>query len=458
MTVLRQNELLEEAMLPILESGNSEYFILNVSLYSKNDPEFVLELDQVIKMYKKQTFNNDLSNEYHLTSGEGNYADQIWLDARINPSEYIATYDHKQDLYIKIQREYVDIDTNEMVLDKPPVDLEYICHLEGNADLYKKYSKAALIGEEDGVADESHLANRVDITLSLFPEKLYNLRHKKMNAICDGTMKPLTITKLIRYICQLFGIPNIHMVPVDNEYEYTHLIIPILGFDTIFNYIQEEYGVYSQGLSYYYTNDTLYIYPPYDIKPEILDTTINVYNAVPGSYLGLRGYHTYIEKDLHILSTSDSDTRTSVDIGFENDGNSISHLRADRLIDKFSITTEEKPLITKDNTTTVEHVHSGVLNKKSNHISYKKPAVNTYKYSSDIAKNVASYVTTQWVNCLPDSIYPGQRVKYHYDNDGVYTTKLGKIDYIDWEIVPEDRISEKAYYTCVATMILRLEP
>lgn len=458
MLILPISKELEKKIQEIIDNRGKEYFYFRAHMYSSKNPEMHIELDRVARKINEQCFNKRLTADYFLDDDPGLFTDDINMEVIVTPREYMLMIANRQDLFVNIQLVYVDPETHEEITNKPPLIFQYRCSPEDNEDITKKYNISMIEPDEDQPVYEGHEGATFSIWLTLIHDQVYRVRHSKVNTIFSGNKRPLTVTKVLRYLTQVFGINNIHMIDADNDYNYKHIIIPTpMGINSVFDYIQEEYGVYNKGFCYFFTNDTLYIYPPYETQPEEVDSTVHIYNALEGTYIGLQGYHMYQGKDIHIVSNSPVDTKNITDMGLENTGNAITHIRADRMIDKFSDTSESKSYIHDDNLSNVELNKQSTLREDALNTSYKKPAINTYKYTSELAKNDATFVVTRWDKCKPNSIYPGQRVKYHYDEKGKYSTKLGKVEYVKYEYIPEERKAEEVYMSCSAVLMLRLE-
>ena len=449
---------LQDLVKDILLAKNEEYFTVVRRIYSKTNPDIEFVPEQVVSIDIIQAYNNDLSETYADQITGGKYTDDITMVVRIHPKDYMLLVNNPSELFVDIELTYVDIENTEP-LDKDPIIWNYRVLIKNAEDLAKRFNINNINPDTDEVVlEDGHVGARLDLELQLIEDTIYKVRHTKLNSILYGAKKPIKIQQFIRYLMHMFGITKEHFIEPDNDKEYTHVIIPpMLGIDSAFNYVQDQYGVYNKGFNYYYTNGIMYIYPPYETDPDIIDSTINIYNVPDFHYPGLKGYHKYKEKDLHVVSVTPVDTKNIVEAGIENEGNVISHLRADRIMDRFIDSSDSGHKVKNDNTTDVILDTKLVLEDKMANMTYQPPTINTYQYSETISKYAATMVTTQWLRSIPFSIYPGQRCIFHYDEDGEYQYKKGKVEYARYTLVPETQYNELVY-SCTTTMILRLEP
>lgn len=435
--------LLNEKVQEIITNAEQSFFAMTLQIVSTSNPDITLDVDFIESMDINQVFAH-------------NYTDDIEVLIRLSPEQFMMLVNNHQDLIAIIRIEYIDTDTFEPIVDRLPLVYKYKCIIKNPADLTKKFHASQLKpNESEQVEHEGHHAIHLDTVIQLIDENIYEMRKKSINTI----LNEVTVEDVIRYATQLFGITKIYFEPPDNVNVRRHMIItPPKTFDDIFDFLQQAYGVYYKGLEYYYTDETLYVYAPYETDP-VSKSTVHIYNVPPGQYAGLRGYHIKKEDDLHILCNSRTETKNLIELGIENDGNSMIMLRADTVIDEFrQVTNEYGTQVKQDNVVTADLLSDKAMVQNTLVPKHTKPTTNLFAETSKVVKNNATMVALQWAHSVPFSIPPGQKIVYHFDDDNeLYNFKTGRCESVAYQIQKTDR-TDRPIFSCAATMILRIDP
>ena len=423
----------------ILENQNSQIFKLSCKIYSSSNSEVDITPMFVNSMKITQAFTV-------------NYMDDIELTFDISPAEYITLVNNHQDLRVALKIVYVDPITYENVYIQKPKVYQFKAIIKNTEDLAIKFHMHQLKAKDGDTEYEYQHATRLPIVLQLLDDIAYDLRHKHFHGIFSNT----TLKSNIAYIASTFGIEQISLVEPDNTHTYNHINIPpSKDFSCIFDYLQNIYGVYFKGLEYYFTNSTLYIYPPYETDPKS-DSTIHIYNVAEGQYAGLPGYHYTDNQDMHILSNSKVQTKNLVELGIEDHGNSQLLIRNDTILDNYRSVNKNKISINDNNTISCDINTSKSVLKDTLVSKYNSPR-NPYLYTSKMAKYNAKIILLGWVRSTFMDIKPGHRVIYHFDDDGKYKTKIGICEYAEYSIDKIARFNEFVYASNAA-LVLRVEP
>lgn len=438
----RLSAALQEKVDTIIDNAGKQLFSMGLQLISSNSNNVNLEVEIIDEMQIDQLFTN-------------NFTDSIEVTIKLPPADYMNLVNNNKDLIAALTFTYIDPDTYDELYDKAPLCYRFKCVLKNPVDLTKKYHLSEILPDEEGSMEyEGHHSMRIETILQLIDDNIYVVRKAQVNFMLGNT----TVDNVITYAANMFNITKMYMEDIDNTVVREHYIVsPPKDFSTLFDYIQETYGVYNKGLEYYYTNGTLFVYPPYEVNPD-RPTTINIYNVPYGRYGGLKGYHVYEGKDIHIVSNSEVETKNLNEIGIENDGNSTMYARADTMIDDFREVTNSNGTQIKENNI----ISSDLLSSKSMVSDtivpkYNAPTTNIYAQTSALFKNDATLIMLGWVHAIPFSIEPGQKVLYHFDDDGQYNYKTGRCEKVVYSIDKVDRGKEQLY-TCSATMLIRIEP
>lgn len=435
------SEQLDAQVQNIIDQVESNVFYIEYSLYVSDHPEVVLE----------DTILTELTIDKNFT---GNYLDDIDLVIMMPPSDYMKIQKHAQDLYIDLIFRYVDPHEEGLLYEKPPITLSYRAIIKNNIDLAKQFHMFEVKPDEDQPSYEGHHAARMDVMFQLMPQDAYDIRHKHYN----GIFKQCTVKEALVYIAKCYGIKNISIVEPDNQTIYNHIVVPPgLTFATIFDFIQERYGVYLKGFEYYYDNATLYIWPPYELDP-VSPTTLNLFNVPEGYFVGLKGYHIKIEDDIYVVSNTPSNTLNITELGAEKEGNSVSFIRADSILDQFHTYFGSKGVtINKNNTISLDTTSDNTIAKEALYQKYQDPTINQFKETSKLERLNATKVMLGWIHSTWTDIRPGQRLIYHYDDEGRYNVSTGQCGRVKYTFSRIGRESEYLF-DCTAAMSIRIEP
>ena len=277
------------------------------------------------------------------------------------------------------------------------------------------------------------------------------------------------------------------MIEPDNKQVYQNMIIPPQQtFVTCMEFLQNYYGVYNKGISYYFTKDILYVFPTYETKPKTLDSA-HFYYAGADAVTGVELYHAYSEANMiHVVVSSTPVIRDLTDGGIENFGNTRLFQHSDRIVDLYSTIGEGKgstvsrmgmgQLDLKEPNTSIFSLKDTDfgISKDAYNIVYKHTS-NLFREKSEIYSYMRSLIGIQWQNAYPDSFKPGHLIHYHYDGEDMNRrTDSDELDYADSaEYMTRDGVCEQVTYTfkpvqgggtttkmwhsCVADIVLSVE-
>jgi len=268
----------------------------------------------------------------------------------------------------------------------------------------------------------------------LFDEKAYNLRQPELNFI----LKQATVSDAIATGLGAFKFENVNITPYDNTTNLEQLTIPpTQSIETLFPYIQERYGIYDKGLAYYYTNGVFHMWKPFDPEPDY-PNTVHIYKIPEGMWDGASGYHSTQNGDIRIICTSASELKDLSEEGTENDGNAVSMIQADTVIDlSREVKKDGSVTLNKQNTINVKTSNDTTATKDLTVTKYSNgPTNNIYLESSRIAANQLTTLSCEWIHSEPFLIQPGHKLVYHFDDKMAYTTMPGQIHHVTHKLSP----------------------
>lgn len=437
--IISPSTKLKNVVSTILENTESQFCTIECVFYSPENPDIKISPIMLEKFYINQVF--------HST-----YTDEILLSAHFVTEQTLQLLENYQDLRCALTFYRVEEHTYTLINTIPPLRLNYYVIIENAADLLKQYSKHMLTPPTEEETLDVHQSRLLVLNFQLFEETAYHLRHKQFNAL----LKNVTMLDVLHYVANILEITDIDIVPPDNTRVYSSLALPpMLDITTVFDFLQDRYGIYSKGLVYYIVQNKLYIYPGYNTTPST-DKVVHIYNVPADMYLGSKGYH-YIDEyeNIHILGNHKVSSKDMSTQGEENFGNFKVALRTDMTIDHTREAVGEKGKYSNNNTiacglTSNKSARDGARNPK-----YETSSNNVFKMASDIANQDCTIVGTAWSMAEPYILHPGQKIFYHYDGAEGYTTVTGVIEEIRY-MYEEVHRSGYFIYICVAVYALRL--
>ena len=431
---------LSNAIDNVLTQTSITEFTLDVQITNTDDASYTYVPDWIDALYIAQSFGEKIADDLHI-------------QLSLSPPDYMKLFNNSKSLQCAIRLVYYDSQRSQRIFSTPPIARIYKAFLQDPQDLSKKYTTGALMPTQSMPLTEQHVGARIHATLHLIESSVYTLRQQKFH----GIYSKVKIGDVIAHILQSFSITQFYMVPPDNIMVYDHIVIPPAeGFDTIFDLLQYQYGVYMKGIDWYYTGGILYIYPAYENTPAI-SYTANIYNAPSGNYAGMHSYHynNPLGNTLSIVSTTKVETQDISRPAAENSGNAFSFLRASSIIDNYVTTNANGTFINNNNALTVSTVTDRTMSKNANNPKHTKTTDNIFEQSSRLAKMDAVLIGCGWKNAVPYLLYPGHSLKYQFDRNSVFTTQQGCLERVIYSFTRQRQLSHGFVFGGDATLRFR---
>lgn len=358
------------------------------------------------------------------------YMDATQITIQLTPGEYQDIIDNSLDLECTITLTPVDVESGREILTIKPIKLTGAVVLKNQEDI-SKLINASNIPTEDEVTDTDSAARNqftFEYTFHIIDKNSYALRHTQINTILTN----VTIEQVLHWVAQQLSIETIKIVPPDNTQVYDNFIIPVSDISSVFSFIQERYGIYAKGLGYYYTGDTLYIYPQYDtdINNSTETGVLRLISAPEQSYLGMDHYHLYNDDDLWVVTNSNKSMMTLNSVGEENGGNVHVSANTDNQRDNSVVINSDGTITRSADTLSVVQMSNkkGSMNSKSQNLKYVGQRSNIYQSTSEMAANNGSLLACAWAQAVPKAIAPGKIISYQYDDtDMKFSAQRGRV-------------------------------
>ena len=380
--------------------------------YKDSGDDFSFEPYQVNKLVIEQNFNQA-------------YVDNISLVLTLTPIQLITILDNYRGLDCtillkprEIEAEFIDNST--LIMDKT-----YKVVIK-DKELRKRLSKKAIIPDSKKDETNEHKEQMFDnVEFQLITETDYLLRKKQFNFIArDNTVKDV-----ILFMAQSCNVKKVCITEPDNTSVYKNLIIPPQHtFASALEFLQDYYGIYNKGLSYYFTNDVLYVYPAFETKPTTPESA-HLYYAGENAVQGSKIFHAWSDDVCHIVISTQPVLKELIDGGIENYGNALTFQHADRIIDLESTIGEGQgsqnarmglgKIDLKEPNTSVFSFgksDSGISDDVYSN-RFKFDSSNQYKFKSEMYGFRRTIIATKWQNAVPFLFTPGFLIHWHYDGE-----------------------------------------
>lgn len=444
--LLSTNPLLQERTKYVLENVVSGICLCECTIFSQDDETIQ------IKPYIVNSFTT-------FQNFPMQYADINQLNVDLKPEEIVLLVSHTENLFCTIKYIPVSEGNNLPDYSKDIYEKTYRVLISDAKDLMKQYNVNQVMETKHRPKSDSLQGMTLPIWLELFTKELYDLRHKQYTTMLANC----TIKDVIHHAANALEIKQIEMVEPTNTKIYKQLPLPpMMGIDSVFDYIQDRYGVYSKGFTYYYTEDNvLYIYPEYETNPpkKETDRIVHIYKIPDDSIPGCYGYHTIDENnDLHILCYSQIKTQNNSEQNVETQGNHTISLRTDTAIDLTHSINGKEGTFTSTNIISCGLPTEKSLSPGATNTKYTTSTNNAYKLASEIYKNNCISIQGVWEKAARRLIKPGNIVQYHYEDQEGYVTLYGIVDNLGYRTTVENRAEGSIFYSTICSFTLRLDP
>lgn len=211
---------------------------------------------------------------------------------------------------------------------------------------------------------------------------------------------------------------------------YSSIVVPDgTPFRGIFDYLQNRYGVYAQGLGVFNYEDVWFLFRPWNKARFQEDDYRLVVYAVAADDMAQPDHTFRIEgKTYYVVVAGDNRLVDQRDQSALNEGTGyrVASVRAldGRTIDQ----TENGPTQTVSDafvsTANPSPHNSGLTNAN---FGEKRFADSDKAIRSELARKAGRYLTVRWSHAMFGAVRPGMGVQYNYANDGGMFTKHGTV-------------------------------
>jgi hypothetical protein len=367
------------------------------------------------------------------------YTDHILLMLELTTQQFMEIMENTTDLKIRLTLTYKDYTTG--------TEKNEIFSRSYKALIRNMFKMNQFFSMDQLKKMATSQVDLIPIQFELIDETIYDLRKREINFIA----RDVTVEDVILLSAEALGIDRIHLVTPDNTRLYEQIIVPPMQtLKTLFKYLQDtpSLGVYETGCNYYYTNETLYVWPKWNLEPE-KGTTAHFYNTATYDMIASPNRH-YLDAengDIHVAVPTVLDIENKVQSGIENERTGRVFYKSEMHIDERADTEyrEEndkkkdkngrpKPvLLFAEEAWGAVGKELDIAMTETTHAAnamVKRSDDNPYSQMSRIAEQYCNRMALQWDNALPFAMTPSFPVTFHYDLTDLEESTIEEGDFV----------------------------
>lgn len=390
---------------------------------------------------------------------ENNSAEVIMLVVLMGMGTYhYDIYKNRRDLEVTIIRTVVNNIKEET--DRPVVKRRFKAILkEDSGDLSIQMPMNTNMDKET-----MDRVNLMHVTFQLIDASYYELAMRLVGGTWRGVTNEDVIKILLSEESKKVSVPGdeatigVNVMAVNNTKKMDHVIIPHgkVGLVDVVEYLQSKgSGIYSTGAGLFYLARMWYVYSLYDTtrysnEKEVID----IINVPASTLAGIEKTYVYSGGCLKILATGDirfNDDSEQKDLNYGN-GSRITN--ADKFIEGFSTTTNNRTVIRRPDNNS-EFVDEARLDGRNYApASSKRITANPFVQYSELSARAVANVMLTWENGQLDYLRPGLPVKLMYlDEDTVIELKGVLIKAHAFTKPARQGVQDSVYTTTIGLMV-----
>ena len=387
-----------------------------------------------------------------------NYTDNITLSLKLVPEEFLKVVRAYDGLRCAISFQDADFPYGGTILESPPRQYEYRVLIENPADLLKKFSSREFLKPEEDPDSDTYNSMAIPLSMQLISDVVYEKRHISINS----NLLEVTPEEMIYFVANTFNCTSVKVIPPDNQNKYEQIPIPpMLELSNALNFIQERYGAYNKGMGFYFSGETLFVFPAFENEPEQSNTlapgVFNFYKIATNAYEGADCYVAEEGSDYHCMVNRPVTITDISESSMENIGNAQMVTRSTTAYDVYRKVDEDKIMMNEDRTITVVGSEINAADTSMQNAKYTEPQDNVHQEMSRMAAGNCAIANVQLLGLDPYLITPNHPCVYHFEDQQTYKTLkgviVGVISSFEYVGRPVDHV-----YNFNTALVLRLVP
>jgi len=428
------SENLKQITTEILQNKISNINKISAMLYSVSKPEFTVTLEDL-----KLTISQDFIKRY---------TDIIVLEFTLSTQQYINIIDVYKDLKCSII--IVNHAGDKTVKQQAPITIDQKIIFKNKDDIFKTIHKSEIVVDSAINPTESQVSKRVTVQAQLIDNTLFEIRKKQFNVICRNNK----IEKLLHFLVGNMIEPKKKCIlKPDDDTIYPNIVIPgMMDFKDIFKYLDKKYKIYNSGTGFYYTEETMFIYPLYDFNPEISPYIVNIYFVGDNNLVGGSNFLLFKDECYHILTNRKPESTQLMEQGTENYGNGYLIQKDSLIFNKWREQEQEDFKIIPDGILRMQLDNDNTMSAYSHNLRYVYGEEQISDCMSSLASINGTVSVMVWEHAIPFIIKPGWKIMYHYDHADTYKIKSGSCLGATYKYEYVNRDGLDRLYTCTASI------
>ena len=390
----------------------------------------------------RATFINYLSIVQNFSE---TFGDDITCEFKISPRDALILHENIDDLTASLRYTYIARNSAQKMLDIPPVIRTYRVMIKNVQDLRRTVQGA-----------KGRIEPTMTLQLQLVDPLVYAIRQR----VYYSTFSQTNIEGVLRHVAKSFGVTRFSLVPPDNVHVYDHVIIPASKtFAEVWAYIQNTYGVYFKGIRAYITDETLYVYPPYE-HVRRGPNMAHIYLDEQGAHAGMNSYHRVKDGVVEVVLDGNPRVMDLSQMAGENTGTGVLFSRSDQILDGYMATDESGSRLT--------HSSSMIVNVKGaktvggdrfNVRQAPNTTDNVFALTSNLVAEQAEIIQGEWRQAVPGLLKPGHHLKYLYDDEGAMATSEGILEAAAYDFSRIGPVSGSDFaFAALGVLRFRIDP
>lgn len=303
------------------------------------------------------------------------------------------------------------------------------------------------------VKDEQIEANRADIsetglqdsmsisiiTFQLIPEVVYDLRLREVgggetifpNAAAHDVLRYFLVKgRLYDRYSNKESVATINIDELKSERTFREIKLPEgTSYLAIPDYLQDNYGIFPQGMGCFLKNQSWYVFAPYGLSKSSMDVRrLVLFNAPSSRHRSMERNFKVEGKAITVIATGMSEHRKTSDADALNGGTGVRYASLSSL--DGGVSTGDPavdPLRTPQDYMT-EYRSSNYASPYNKTVTAKERFTdNPLKSASELASRGGDLITVTWENGTLDPLVPGMPVKFFYGKAGKIETRQGTL-------------------------------
>lgn len=268
------------------------------------------------------------------------------------------------------------------------------------------------------------------VTLQLISKAAYDLRLREVgggrNIFSDATAEQVLRYYLVKSqlkdrFSKTESVATVNIDSTKSERVFKEIKIPEgTPYLAVPDYLQNNYGIFPQGMGCYLKNQSWYIFSPYGLSKANEDVRrLVVFNAPSARYRSLERNFKIDGKTITVLATGMSKHNSTSDTDAMNGGTGIRYASLSAIDGGASTPDPTADPVRTPEAYMTEYRSSNYASAYQKTVTAKERfSDNPLKHSSELAARGGNVVTVEWENGILDPLVPGMPVKFYYGKAG----------------------------------------